>query len=84
MNKLELIETLKTEAGLTENEAAVVVHLFFDEMSNALAKDDRRRFGACVRFMSRNTNHTPAGIRKPVNGLRLSRKSFRFLNAEKN
>lgn len=41
MTKLELIETLKTEAGLTKNEAAVVVHLFFDEMSNAMAKGDR-------------------------------------------
>ena len=41
MNKLELIETLKTEAGLTKSEAAAVVHLFFDEMSNALAKGDR-------------------------------------------
>jgi integration host factor subunit beta len=41
MNKLELIETLKTEAGLTKNEAAAVVNLFFDEMSNAMAKGDR-------------------------------------------
>jgi integration host factor subunit beta len=41
MNKLELIETLKTEAGLTKNEAAAVVNLFFDEMSNAMAKGNR-------------------------------------------
>lgn len=41
MNKLELIETLKTEAGLTKNEAAAVVNLFFDEMSNAMANGDR-------------------------------------------
>ncbi len=41
MNKLELIETLKTEAGLTKNEATAVVHLFFDEMANALANGDR-------------------------------------------
>ncbi len=36
MNKLDLIETLKTEAGITKNEAAAVVHLFFDEMADAL------------------------------------------------
>lgn len=34
MNKLELIETLKTEAGSTKTEAAAVVNLFFDEMSD--------------------------------------------------
>ncbi len=33
MNKLELIETLKTETGLTKNEATAVVNLFFDEMA---------------------------------------------------
>jgi integration host factor subunit beta len=41
MNKLELVETLKEEAGLTKNEASVVVNLFFDEMSTALANGER-------------------------------------------
>ena len=41
MNKLELIEALKTEAGLTKNEATAIVKLCFDEMSNALVKGDR-------------------------------------------
>jgi integration host factor subunit beta len=41
MNKLEIVETLKTEAGLTKNEATVVVNMFFDEMANALANGDR-------------------------------------------
>jgi integration host factor subunit beta len=41
MNKLDPIETLKTEAGLTKNEAATVVNLFFDEISNAMASGDR-------------------------------------------
>jgi integration host factor subunit beta len=41
MNKLELIETLKTKAKLTKNEATAVVDLFFDEMANALAGGDR-------------------------------------------
>ena len=35
MNKSDLIEALKTEAGLTKNEAAAAVNLFFDEMANA-------------------------------------------------
>lgn len=41
MNKLELVETLKEETGITKNEASVVVSLFFDEMSNALANGER-------------------------------------------
>ena len=41
MNKLELIVALKNEAELTRSEAAAVVDLFFNEMANALAKDDR-------------------------------------------
>ena len=41
MNKLDLIEALKKEAGISKIEARKVVDLFFDEMSNALAKGDR-------------------------------------------
>ena len=41
MNKLELIDTLRFEAEITKSEAAAVVDLFFNEMANALAKNDR-------------------------------------------
>jgi integration host factor subunit beta len=41
MNKLELVETLRAEAGITKNEAEVVVNMVFDEMSNAMANGDR-------------------------------------------
>lgn len=41
MNKLELIEALKIEARISRAEAAAIVHLFFDEMKDALAKDER-------------------------------------------
>ena len=41
MNKLDLIEVLKKETGLNKIEAKKVVALFFDEMSEALAKGDR-------------------------------------------
>ncbi len=59
MNKLELIETLKTEAGLTKNEAAAVVHLFFDEMSSALAKGDRAEIrGLCSFYVKRYKTYT--------------------------
>ncbi len=41
MNKLELVETLKEETGITKNEASIIVSLFFDEMSKALANGER-------------------------------------------
>ena len=41
MNKLELIEKLKTEAKITKPEAVHIVNLFFDEISDALARNDR-------------------------------------------
>ena len=43
MTKLELINALREEIDITKNEAAAVVtvNLFFNEMSNALAKGDR-------------------------------------------
>ena len=41
MNKLELISALKKETEITKSEAALIVDIFFDEMSAALAKGDR-------------------------------------------
>jgi len=41
MNKLELIETLKEDAGLTKPEAKAVIKTFFDIITDALAKGDR-------------------------------------------
>lgn len=41
MNKIELIEKLKTEARITRPEAVRIVNLFFDEISYALSQNDR-------------------------------------------
>lgn len=41
MNKLELVEALREEAGITKNEAEVIVSMVFEEMSNAMANGDR-------------------------------------------
>ena len=41
MNKLELIVALKEEANITKSEATKIVDTFFDEMSEALAKNNR-------------------------------------------
>ena len=41
MNKLDLVEALREKEGITKNEAATIVELVFDEMSNAMANGDR-------------------------------------------
>ena len=54
MNKLELIAVLQTEAGITKQEAATVAHLFFDEMSKALAKGERVEIrGLCSLYVKK-------------------------------
>ena len=41
MTKSDLIDVLSNEAGLSNTISRRVVELYFDEMSNALAKGDR-------------------------------------------
>ncbi len=41
MNKLELISTLKQKTNLTKTEAAEVVKIFFDSLSDAFIKGER-------------------------------------------
>jgi integration host factor subunit beta len=54
MNKLDLIEAVKKEAELTKIEAKKVIDLFFDEMSNALANDDRVEIRGLCSFYVKN------------------------------
>jgi len=41
MNKLELIDALRSEGQISKKEAATIVNLFFGKMSKALAEGDR-------------------------------------------
>lgn len=41
MNKLELISTLKEKTDLTKSEAAEVVKIFFNSLSDAFVKGER-------------------------------------------
>lgn len=54
MNKLELIEALKIEARISRAEAAAIVHLFFNEMKDALAKDERVEIRGLFSFYVRS------------------------------
>ena len=59
MNKLELVETLKEETGITKNEASIIVSLFFDEMSKALAEGERVEIrGLCSFYVKRYKAYT--------------------------
>jgi len=59
MNKLDIIETLKAETGLTKNEATAVVNLFFDEMANAMASGDRVEIrGLCSFYIKKYKAYT--------------------------
>jgi integration host factor subunit beta len=52
MNKLELIQELKESNGLSKSEAATIVDLFFDKISEALAEGDRVEIrGLCSFFI---------------------------------
>ena len=59
MNKLTLIETLKKETGITKIEAAAVVNLFFDEMTEALANNDKVEIrGLCSFYVKKYKGYT--------------------------
>ena len=52
MNKLELINELKNECRISKKEAAIIVDLFFDKISSALAEGDRVEIrGLCSFFV---------------------------------
>ena len=59
MNKLELIDALKNQAGISKSEAAKVVALFFESMSDALARGDRVEIrGLCSFFVKEYESYT--------------------------
>jgi len=52
MNKLELIDALREECRISKREAATIIDLFFDRISEALADGDRVEIrGLCSFFV---------------------------------
>ena len=52
MNKIDLINAMKNECGLSKKEAATIVDLFFDKRSSALAEGERVELrGLCTFFV---------------------------------
>jgi len=59
MNKLDLVEALREKEGITKNEAATIVELVFDEMSNAMANGDRVEIrGLCSFYVKQYKAYT--------------------------
>ena len=59
MNKIGLIRALKESNHLTKPEAASVVDIFFDKMSEALAQGDRVEIrGLCSFFVKKYVGFT--------------------------
>ncbi len=59
MNKIELIQALKDSNNLSKSEAEAVINLFFNEMADALAKEDRVEIrGLCSFFVKRYGGYT--------------------------
>jgi len=59
MNKLELISALKEKTDISKAEAAEVVQIFFDSMTEALAKEERVEIrGLCSFFVKKYKSYT--------------------------
>ena len=69
MNKLELIDAMKNECRISKKEAAIVVDLFFDKISSALAEGDRVEIrGLCSFFVKEYDSYQG---RNPLTGERI-------------
>jgi nucleoid DNA-binding protein len=71
MNKLDLIEALQNETDLTKSEAEAVVKLFFNEISNSVAKGDRVEIrGLCSFYVKHYKAYTgknmDANLNEPI------------------
>jgi integration host factor subunit beta len=59
MNKLELISALKSETNISKSEAAKIIQIFFDSMSDALAAGERVEIrGLCSFFVKEYKAYT--------------------------
>ena len=76
MNKLELISALKTKANISKAEAANVIQIFFDNMSEAMAKEERVEIrGLCSFYVKSYKSYTG---RNPKSGEKVTIKPKRL------
>ena len=59
MNKLELVNALKNEANISKADAAKIVQIFFDHISDAMAKGERVEIrGLCSFYVKDYRSYT--------------------------
>jgi integration host factor subunit beta len=59
LNKIKLINALTKESKISKTEAAQIVDIFFNEMSEALARGDRVEIrGLCSFFVKKYKSYT--------------------------
>jgi integration host factor subunit beta len=59
MNKLGLIAALVKDSGISKSEAAIVVNILFDSMTNALVNADRVEIrGLCSFYVKKYKGYT--------------------------
>jgi len=83
MTKSDLINALNSEYDITKQEAATIVNVFFDEMSNALANDERVEIrGLCSFYVKKYREYTG---RNPKTGenIEVKRKRLPFFKCGK-
>jgi len=83
MNKIELIIALEEECRISKKEAATIVDLFFDKISEALAEGDRVEIrGLCSFFVKEYQSYQG---RNPMTGesVRVAPKRLPFFKCGK-
>lgn len=59
MNKLELIQAVKKKSKLTKHEAALIIDIFFSELTKALSEGDRVEIrGLCSFYVKHYDSYT--------------------------
>jgi len=83
MNKLELIAQLKTEANISRMEASKVVQIFFDDMTETLAKGDRVEIRGLCSFYVKNYKSYTGRNPKTGDKVRIKPKKLPFFKPGK-
>ena len=83
MNKLELIDMLKNECRLSKKEAATIVDLFSESMSEALAKGDRVEIRGLCSFYVKEYKSYQARNPKTGGSVQIAPKKLPFFKCGK-
>ena len=84
MNKLELIAMLKNECSLSKKEAATVIDLFFESMSEALARGDRVEIRGLCSFYVKEYESYKGRNPKTGESVQVGSKKLPFFKCGKN